>query len=161
MHKWGAEERQLSTILHEKRAEVDAALRASIDTPAALKALEQLVRATNTYMNEVGSHDRPCPYPIGRRPQLPRATSVRWAVRGAAGRCSTRSRAIFMRRCAASASTSARMNLPWAAAPRRAAAQQRRYSWWRRSAPSGIRRETSCDLAWRSTTLAAPPLALA
>ena len=66
MHKWGAEERQLSAILHEKRAEVDAALRASIDTPAALKALEQLVRATNTYMNEVGNH-LPCPYPIGRR----------------------------------------------------------------------------------------------
>ena len=43
VHKWGAEERQLSATLHEKRAEVDAALRASIDTPSALKALEQLI----------------------------------------------------------------------------------------------------------------------
>ena len=67
VHKWGAEERQLSTILHEKRAEVDAALRASIDTPAALKALEQLVRATNTYMNEVGPGEYDLPVLIGER----------------------------------------------------------------------------------------------
>jgi len=58
LHKWGAEERQLSATLHEKRAEVDAALRSSVDTPAALKALEQLIRATNSYLGEVGEARR-------------------------------------------------------------------------------------------------------
>ena len=58
LHKRGAEERQLSATLHEKRAEVDAALRSSVDTPAALKALEQLIRATNSYLGEVGEARR-------------------------------------------------------------------------------------------------------
>lgn len=54
LHKWGGEERMLQETFSAKRAEVHEALCDSINTPAALKALEQLVRATNTYMGEVG-----------------------------------------------------------------------------------------------------------
>ena len=47
-HKWAAEERTLSETLRAKRTVVDVALRDIVDTPAALKALEQLIRAANT-----------------------------------------------------------------------------------------------------------------
>ncbi len=56
--KWSAQERELHSVLLEKQRAVDAALRAGIDTPSALKALEQLVRATNTYMQEVPGAER-------------------------------------------------------------------------------------------------------
>ena len=52
-HKWGAEERVLQAAFAEKRATVHAALLNAVDTPAALKALEQLVRAANTFVAEV------------------------------------------------------------------------------------------------------------
>ncbi len=51
--KWGREERELHEALGQKRAAVDVALARGIDTPTALKALEQLVRATNSYMAAV------------------------------------------------------------------------------------------------------------
>ena len=52
-HKWGAEERELHATLVSRRAAVHTALLDSIDTPTALKALEQLIRATNVYMGAV------------------------------------------------------------------------------------------------------------
>ena len=53
VHKWGEAERTLQAAFAEKRREVHACLCDSIDTPGALKALEQLVRATNSYMGQV------------------------------------------------------------------------------------------------------------
>ena len=47
-HKWGAEERALQEVFAERREAVHLALCDSIDTPAALKAMEQIIRATNT-----------------------------------------------------------------------------------------------------------------
>ena len=52
-HKWGAEERALHETFVDRRTAVHEALLDSIDTPSALKALEQLLRATNVYMNAV------------------------------------------------------------------------------------------------------------
>lgn len=52
-YKWGAPERELHATLIAKREAVHVALLDSIDTPSAMKSLEQLIRATNTYMGEV------------------------------------------------------------------------------------------------------------
>jgi cysteinyl-tRNA synthetase len=52
-YKWGARERALQQALEEKRQAVHSALLDSIDTPSAVKSLEQLIRATNTYMGAV------------------------------------------------------------------------------------------------------------
>ena len=52
-HKWGPEERELHAMLHSRRAAVHSALLDSIDTPTAMKALEQLIRSTNVYMTAV------------------------------------------------------------------------------------------------------------
>lgn len=48
--KWGAAERELRETLSTKRNSIHAALLNSIDTPTAVKQLEQLIRATNVYM---------------------------------------------------------------------------------------------------------------
>mmetsp|Transcript_101539 Transcript_101539/g.180020 ORF Transcript_101539/g.180020 Transcript_101539/m.180020 type:complete len:437 (-) Transcript_101539:196-1506(-) len=53
LHKWGEEERKLQEVFNERRTEVHQALCDSIDTSTAIKALEQIIRATNVYMNEV------------------------------------------------------------------------------------------------------------
>ena len=58
LHKWGAEERELAAVFVSKRSEVHAALCDSVDTPSALKALEQLVRSCNTYMGDVSDVSR-------------------------------------------------------------------------------------------------------
>lgn len=58
IHKWGEEERKLHGVFVDRRAAVHAALLDSIDTPTALKALEQLIRATNVYMAEVSDVGR-------------------------------------------------------------------------------------------------------
>ncbi|KAL3892566.1 MAG: hypothetical protein SGPRY_015008, partial [Prymnesium sp.] len=52
IHKWGDAERTLHATLCAKRESVHAALLDSIDTGGALKALEQLIRATNSYMKD-------------------------------------------------------------------------------------------------------------
>ena len=52
-HKWGGAERELHVTLHTRQQGVHAALLDSMNTPAALKELEQLIRATNVYMAEV------------------------------------------------------------------------------------------------------------
>ena len=57
-HKWGGAERELHATLAEKRAAVHSALQNSIDTSSALKALEQLIRATNVYMGSVSDVGR-------------------------------------------------------------------------------------------------------
>lgn len=54
--RWTSADKELYTMLQEKKAAVHAALCNSIDTPTALKQMEQLIRACNTYM---GQHSSP------------------------------------------------------------------------------------------------------
>jgi len=51
--KWGKEERELNALLDEKRRAVHEALQDSINTPLAMKQLEQLLRATNIFMRDL------------------------------------------------------------------------------------------------------------
>lgn len=53
--KMGAAEKELRETLTVKRQGIHAALLNSIDTPTAVKQLEQLIRATNTYMQAAPS----------------------------------------------------------------------------------------------------------
>ncbi|EOD04635.1 cysteine--tRNA ligase [Emiliania huxleyi CCMP1516] len=58
LHRWGDQERRLNDALVDKRAAVHAALLDCIDTPSAVKRLEQLIRAANSYMGEVPQPQR-------------------------------------------------------------------------------------------------------
>lgn len=56
-HTWGDEERVLSTAIDTSNARTHAAMVDNINTPAVIKALKDLVGATNVYLGKVSQKD--------------------------------------------------------------------------------------------------------
>ena len=114
-HKWGAEERVLQAAFAEKRATVHAALLNAVDTPAALKALEQLVRAANTFVAEVPT----------TRGAGARCCSASAATTRASSSASARSRAAPRSRSSRTAARSERRRAAARRAPTRSRSRRR------------------------------------